>query len=257
MLVATVIGGGLTLSAQGGSFSDMVHQIPAVAPGMILVFALFAILGVGVGSVLTNQVAAIIVCLGWFLILEGILVSSGPRRLQVGAHRRRHRRRQHHPGPGRRRLRPLQLVAGGPADAGLRSRLRRSSARSSWPAATSPEPPEPAAPVGWADGRPTPCRPPARPRRRGRPGAGGHGRAPGGRPGLAGRPGVQPGVLGRRRRPRPPGAGGHPLLGGERPQHRGLPQPGPDAAGHRVHLDRAARRRPPARRRTPAGCAAS
>ncbi|MGD0311689.1 MAG: ABC transporter permease subunit [Acidimicrobiales bacterium] len=75
MLVATVIGGGLTLAARGGSFSDMVHQIPAVAPGMILVFALFAILGVGVGSVLTNQVAAIIVVLGWFIILEGILVS--------------------------------------------------------------------------------------------------------------------------------------------------------------------------------------
>ncbi len=75
MLVATIIGGGLTLSARGGSFSDMVHQIPAVAPGMILVFALFAILGVGIGSVLTNQVAAIIVVLGWFIILEGILVS--------------------------------------------------------------------------------------------------------------------------------------------------------------------------------------
>jgi ABC-type transport system involved in multi-copper enzyme maturation permease subunit len=75
MLVATVLGGGLTLAARGGSFSDMVHQIPAVAPGMILVFALFAILGVGVGSVLTNQVAAIIVVLGWFIILEGILVA--------------------------------------------------------------------------------------------------------------------------------------------------------------------------------------
>jgi ABC-2 type transport system permease protein len=75
MLVATLIGGGVTLSAQGGSFFALAHQIPAVAPGLILVFALFAILGVGVGSVLTNQVAAIIVCLGWFIILEGILVS--------------------------------------------------------------------------------------------------------------------------------------------------------------------------------------
>ncbi len=75
MLVVTLIGGGITLSAQGGSFSSLIRQIPAVAPGMILVFALFAILGVGVGSVLTNQVAAIVVCLGWFIILEGILVS--------------------------------------------------------------------------------------------------------------------------------------------------------------------------------------
>jgi ABC-type transport system involved in multi-copper enzyme maturation permease subunit len=75
LLVATVIGGGLALAAKGGSFSDMVHQIPSVAPGMILVFALFGILGVGVGSVLTNQIAAIIVCLGWFLILEQIIVA--------------------------------------------------------------------------------------------------------------------------------------------------------------------------------------
>ena len=75
MLAATVIGGGVTLAAQGGSFADLVRQLPAVAPGMMLVFALFAILGVGVGSVLTNQVAAIIVCLGWFIILEGILTA--------------------------------------------------------------------------------------------------------------------------------------------------------------------------------------
>lgn len=75
MLVATLIGGGLTLAARGGSFSAMAHRIPSVAPGMILVFALFAILGVGIGSLLTNQVAAIIAVLGWFIILEGILVS--------------------------------------------------------------------------------------------------------------------------------------------------------------------------------------
>jgi ABC-2 type transport system permease protein len=75
MLVGTLLGGGLTLSVQGGSFGDLLRQVPAVAPGMILVFALFAILGVGVGAVLTNQVAAIIVSLGWFIILEGILVS--------------------------------------------------------------------------------------------------------------------------------------------------------------------------------------
>jgi hypothetical protein len=75
LLVATLIGGGITLVAQGGSFSDLARQIPAVAPGMILVFALFAILGVGVGSVLTNQIAAIIVVLGWFIILEGILTA--------------------------------------------------------------------------------------------------------------------------------------------------------------------------------------
>lgn len=75
MLVSSLIGGGLTLVGLGGSFSALLHQVPAVAPGMILVFILFAILGVGIGSLITNQVAAIVVTLGWFIILEGILVS--------------------------------------------------------------------------------------------------------------------------------------------------------------------------------------
>jgi len=75
MLITALVGGGLTLIALGGSFSALLHQVPAVAPGMILVFVLFSLLGVGIGSVLTNQVAAIVVTLGWFIILEGILVS--------------------------------------------------------------------------------------------------------------------------------------------------------------------------------------
>jgi ABC-2 type transport system permease protein len=74
MILGSLLGGGLTLIARGGSFSALAHQIPAVAPGMVLVFALFAILGVGVGSIVTNQVAAIIVVLGWFLVIENILV---------------------------------------------------------------------------------------------------------------------------------------------------------------------------------------
>jgi ABC-type transport system involved in multi-copper enzyme maturation permease subunit len=75
MLVVALVGGGLTLNARGGSLSGLAHQIPAVVPGFVLVFVLFAILGVGVGSILTNQVAAIIVSLGWFIILQGILVA--------------------------------------------------------------------------------------------------------------------------------------------------------------------------------------
>jgi hypothetical protein len=88
MLVETVLGGGVTLAARGGSFSAMLRQLPAVAPGMLLVFALFAILGVGVGSLLTNQVAAIVVSLGWFVLLEGILVQivhSAERWVPTGA----------------------------------------------------------------------------------------------------------------------------------------------------------------------------
>ncbi|HEY5109509.1 MAG TPA: ABC transporter permease [Acidimicrobiales bacterium] len=74
LLVVALVGGGITLSARGGSFSGLVHQIPAVAPGMILAFVLFAILGVGTGSILTNQVAAIIVVLGWSVLGESLLI---------------------------------------------------------------------------------------------------------------------------------------------------------------------------------------
>jgi ABC-type transport system involved in multi-copper enzyme maturation permease subunit len=78
LLVGTLVGGGWALAAQGGSFGALARQVPAVAPGVVLVFALFAVLGVGIGSLLTNQVAAIVVALGWFLILEGILVALVP-----------------------------------------------------------------------------------------------------------------------------------------------------------------------------------
>jgi hypothetical protein len=73
LLAVTVIGGGVTVAAKGGSFSSVLHQVPAVAPGVILVFVLMGLLGVGVGSLLTNQVAALVVCLGWFLIVQSII----------------------------------------------------------------------------------------------------------------------------------------------------------------------------------------
>jgi ABC-2 type transport system permease protein len=75
MLVSSLVGGGLTLVARGGSFSALVNEIPSVAPGMILVFVLSALLGVGIGSLLNNQVAAIVATLGWFLILNSLLVN--------------------------------------------------------------------------------------------------------------------------------------------------------------------------------------
>jgi len=75
VLGATLVGGGIALSAKGGSFPSLVHQLAAVAPGMVLVYVLFALLGVGVGSLITNQVAAIIISLVWFFILEPIFGS--------------------------------------------------------------------------------------------------------------------------------------------------------------------------------------
>ena len=73
LLIITVVAGSIVLSARHGSPSDLIHQLPAVVPGMIGVFVLYALLGVGVGSWLTNQVAALIATLGWFLIGETLI----------------------------------------------------------------------------------------------------------------------------------------------------------------------------------------
>jgi ABC-type transport system involved in multi-copper enzyme maturation permease subunit len=75
VVAITLIGGVVALAALGGPVGDLLRQIPAVVPALVLVYALGAVIGVGVGSILTNQVAAIIVVLGWFLILESILVA--------------------------------------------------------------------------------------------------------------------------------------------------------------------------------------
>ena len=100
LMVATLIGGGVTLVAQGGSFSDLARQIPAVAPGMILVFALFGILGVGIGSLLDQPGGGHHREPGLVRHPGGHPGQPGPRRRQVGAYRRGHGGRQPDPGQG-------------------------------------------------------------------------------------------------------------------------------------------------------------
>lgn len=73
MLVGTMAAGSIVIAARHGSVAALWHQIPAVAPGMLLVFALFGVLGVGLGSLLTNQVVVLIVILGWFLLVETLV----------------------------------------------------------------------------------------------------------------------------------------------------------------------------------------
>jgi hypothetical protein len=74
MLISSVVAGGVTLAARGGSFTALLHQVPAVAPGTIIVFTLSALLGAGIGSIVTNQVAAVIATIGWFFVINQILV---------------------------------------------------------------------------------------------------------------------------------------------------------------------------------------
>lgn len=60
------------LSAKGGSVSQLLDQAGAVIPGLVAAYALFALLGLGFGTLVRNQVAAIVVLLVVAFIVEPI-----------------------------------------------------------------------------------------------------------------------------------------------------------------------------------------
>ncbi|MGP8060695.1 MAG: hypothetical protein ACLP9C_13810 [Acidimicrobiales bacterium] len=57
---------------------DMWHEWSHVAPGIILGTGLFAIYGVGLGALLKNQIVAVVVGLGFTLVVESIIVAIWP-----------------------------------------------------------------------------------------------------------------------------------------------------------------------------------
>jgi len=63
------------LDAEGGSISRLLHQIGPVVPGMLAAFVLLAVYGMGIGTLLRNQIAGVIVALGLSLVLEPIIVA--------------------------------------------------------------------------------------------------------------------------------------------------------------------------------------
>ena len=80
LVVVAVLGIPL-LAAEGGSVSGLLDQAGAVIPGLLAAYALFALLGLGFGTLLRNQVASIVVLLllGFLLdpILEGLVPAIG------------------------------------------------------------------------------------------------------------------------------------------------------------------------------------
>ncbi|HXW34442.1 MAG TPA: hypothetical protein VEJ87_07670 [Acidimicrobiales bacterium] len=60
------------------SSHELWHQWSRIAPGVVVGTGLFAILGVGLGALLKNQIVAIIVGLGSVLVIEGIIVAVEP-----------------------------------------------------------------------------------------------------------------------------------------------------------------------------------
>ncbi len=62
------------LVAEGGSLSALLHQAGAVLPTLFLAFALLTLFGLGIGILLKNQVAAVLITLGFTAIVEVIIV---------------------------------------------------------------------------------------------------------------------------------------------------------------------------------------
>jgi ABC-2 type transport system permease protein len=63
------------LSARGISLSLTENRIPAVLLAVMLVLAIWGILGVGIASLIRNQVAAVVITVSWLFLVEGILSS--------------------------------------------------------------------------------------------------------------------------------------------------------------------------------------
>jgi ABC-type transport system involved in multi-copper enzyme maturation permease subunit len=62
-------------SGLGGTTSQVTDQVGAVIPGLIVSAILLALFGLGFGTLVKNQVAAILLTIGGTLILEGLLVA--------------------------------------------------------------------------------------------------------------------------------------------------------------------------------------
>lgn len=63
------------LVAEGGSVSHLLDQAGPVVPGMLGAYILLAVYGMGIGTLVRNQIAGVILALGLSLVLEPIIVA--------------------------------------------------------------------------------------------------------------------------------------------------------------------------------------
>ena len=66
------------LAAKDVDVSFASRDVGLVLAGTVLAFALYGMLGVGVGTLIHNQVAAILITLVWIMVVEGIVVGLLP-----------------------------------------------------------------------------------------------------------------------------------------------------------------------------------
>ncbi len=63
------------LVAEGGSVSSFLRQVGPVVPGMLAAYVLLAVYGMGIGTLVRNQIAGVILAIGLSLVLEPIVVA--------------------------------------------------------------------------------------------------------------------------------------------------------------------------------------
>ncbi|MFB4315967.1 ABC transporter permease [Actinomadura sp. 21ATH] len=66
------------LAIKGGSTSLLDDDVPLILGGTVLAMALYALVGLGLGALIRNQIAAIIVAVGWVQLVEGIITVALP-----------------------------------------------------------------------------------------------------------------------------------------------------------------------------------
>lgn len=66
------------MAAGGGPVSLLVHDVPIILGGTVLAGGLFALIGLGVGALIRNQVAAIALAVGWLWLSEVVIFATVP-----------------------------------------------------------------------------------------------------------------------------------------------------------------------------------
>lgn len=66
------------LAIKGGSTSLLDNDIPIILSGTVLAFGLYALVGLGLGALIRNQIAAIIVAVAWVQLVEAIVTFALP-----------------------------------------------------------------------------------------------------------------------------------------------------------------------------------
>ncbi|GAA4066348.1 MULTISPECIES: ABC transporter permease [Actinomadura] len=69
------------LAIRGGPTSLLDNDVPMILGGTVLAMGLYALVGLGLGALIRNQIAAILVAVGWVQLVEAILTVALP---QVG-----------------------------------------------------------------------------------------------------------------------------------------------------------------------------